>query len=104
MSARAAVQAPAQDAQGTAVNAPKENIFMFVPNLIGYARVFLAIGSLNYMPLHPRTCALLYSISCLLDALDGYAARSFNQSTKFGAVLDMVTDRCTTTCLLVFLS
>ena len=56
------------------------------------------------MPLHPRTCSLLYSISCLLDALDGVAARRFNQSTRFGAVLDMVTDRCTTSCLLVFLS
>jgi CDP-diacylglycerol--inositol 3-phosphatidyltransferase len=56
------------------------------------------------MPLHPRTCSLLYSVSCLLDALDGYAARHFEQSTKFGAVLDMVTDRCTTACLLVFLS
>jgi hypothetical protein len=56
------------------------------------------------MPLHPRTCTLLYSISCLLDALDGYAARKYEQSTKFGAVLDMVTDRCTTTCLLVFLA
>lgn len=56
------------------------------------------------MPLHPRTCSILYSISCLLDALDGYAARAFEQSTRFGAVLDMVTDRCTTACLLVFLS
>ncbi len=56
------------------------------------------------MPLHPRTCSLLYSISCLLDALDGYAARYFEQSTRFGAVLDMVTDRCTTACLLVFLA
>lgn len=56
------------------------------------------------MPLHPRTCSLLYSISCLLDALDGFAARKFEQSTKFGAVLDMVTDRCTTACLLVFLA
>lgn len=56
------------------------------------------------MPLHPRTCTLLYSISCLLDALDGYAARYYEQSTRFGAVLDMVTDRCTTSCLLVFLS
>src|ERR1700712_1530661 len=55
------------------------------------------------MPLHPRTCSLLYSISCLLDALDGLADRYFEQSTKFGAVLDMVTDRCTTACLLVFL-
>ncbi|CAE7030804.1 hypothetical protein P3342_006460 [Pyrenophora teres f. teres] len=82
----------------------EENIFLFIPNLIGYSRVFLALGSLYYMPLHPRTCTLLYSVSCLLDALDGYAARKYEQSTKFGAVLDMVTDRCTTTCLLVFLA
>jgi hypothetical protein len=70
----------------------------------GYSRIILAIASLYYMPLHPRTCSLLYSISCLLDALDGLAARYFQQSTRFGAVLDMVTDRCTTACLLVFLS
>ncbi|PQE17028.1 cdp-diacylglycerol-inositol 3-phosphatidyltransferase pis protein [Rutstroemia sp. NJR-2017a BBW] len=56
------------------------------------------------MPLHPLTCTTIYSISCLLDALDGYIARYFNQSSRFGAMLDMVTDRCTTTCLLVFLS
>jgi hypothetical protein len=70
----------------------------------GYSRIVLAVASLYYMPLHPRTCSLLYSVSCLLDALDGYAARYFEQSTRFGAVLDMVTDRCTTACLLVFLS
>ncbi|KAI0555753.1 CDP-diacylglycerol-inositol 3-phosphatidyltransferase-like protein PIS [Xylaria curta] len=86
------------------ITGPAENIFLFWPNLIGYFRIVLAIASLYYMPLHPRTCSLLYSISCLLDALDGYAARYFNQSTRFGAVLDMVTDRCTTSCLLVFLS
>ncbi|KAI0884874.1 CDP-alcohol phosphatidyltransferase-domain-containing protein [Annulohypoxylon maeteangense] len=85
-------------------NSPRENIFVFWPNIIGYSRIVLAIASLYYMPLHPRTCSILYSISCLLDALDGYAARYFEQSTKFGAVLDMVTDRCTTSCLLVFLS
>lgn len=56
------------------------------------------------MPLHPRTCSFLYSISALLDALDGKAARHFEQATRFGAVLDMVTDRCTTSCLLVFLA
>ena len=98
----------------------EENIFVFWPNIIGialltfmfvmltfnpgYVRIVLALGSLYYMPLHPRTCTLLYSISCLLDALDGYAARYFEQSTRFGAVLDMVTDRCTTACLLVFLA
>ena len=85
-------------------NQKKENIFLFTPNLIGYSRIVLALSSLYYMPLHPRTCSLLYCLSCLLDALDGIAARYYNQSTSFGAVLDMVTDRCTTSCLLVFLS
>ncbi|KAI5198386.1 CDP-diacylglycerol-inositol 3-phosphatidyltransferase PIS [Aureobasidium subglaciale] len=81
-----------------------ENIFLFVPNLIGYTRTILAVVSLYFMPVHPRRCSALYVASCLLDALDGYAARRLNQGTKFGAVLDMVTDRCTTTCLLVFLA
>ncbi|KAL6698881.1 CDP-alcohol phosphatidyltransferase domain-containing protein [Trichoderma pleuroticola] len=101
----------AVDGNGSTRDAPEasdsdgdENIFLFWPNIIGYFRIVLAIASLYYMPLHPRTCSLLYSVSCLLDALDGYAARYFNQSTRFGAVLDMVTDRCTTSCLLVFLS
>jgi len=93
-----------EKARGAKEQYKRENIFLFWPNLIGYARIVLAIASLYYMPLHPRTCSLLYSISCLLDALDGYAARYFEQSTKFGAVLDMVTDRCTTACLLVFLA
>ncbi|GAA5804423.1 hypothetical protein HPULCUR_009916 [Helicostylum pulchrum] len=56
------------------------------------------------MPWHPKVCVSLYCISCLLDAVDGNAARYYNQCSKFGAVLDMVTDRCTTTCLLCFLS
>lgn len=56
------------------------------------------------MPYHPRTCTLLYSVSCLLDALDGWAARYFEQSTKFGSVMDMVTDRCSTACLTTFLA
>lgn len=71
---------------------------------VGYLRVVLAMFSLYFMPIHPRRCSFFYSISCLLDALDGFAARRFNQSTRFGAVLDMVTDRCTTACLLVFLA
>ncbi|XHF99773.1 hypothetical protein AWENTII_003260 [Aspergillus wentii] len=81
-----------------------ENIFLFIPNLIGYARILFVIASLWYMPLHPFTCCTLYSISCLLDAFDGAAARRFNQTTRFGAILDMVIDRCTTACLCVFLA
>ncbi|KAG6814321.1 hypothetical protein H0H92_013446 [Tricholoma furcatifolium] len=71
-----------------------ENVFLFVPNLIGYSRVLLAGLSLHFMSYHPKYCTLLYVVSCLLDAVDGQAARALNQTSKFGAVLDMVTDRC----------
>jgi len=81
-----------------------ENVFLFVPNIIGYTRVIMAVLSLHYMSYHPIYCTLLYSISCLLDAVDGQAARALGQTSKFGAVLDMVTDRCTTSCLLCYLS
>lgn len=89
---------------GTANRSVDENVFLFVPNLIGYARVILAGVALYEMPTHPKACTLAYGISCLLDAVDGQAARALGQSSKFGAVLDMVTDRCTTACLLCYLA
>ncbi|KAL7066723.1 putative phosphatidylinositol synthase [Cryptosporidium serpentis] len=36
-----------------------------------------------------------------MDALDGHYARLYNQSTKFGAMLDMITDRCCTLALIL---
>jgi len=94
--------------------AQPENVFLFIPNLIGqsrstrtssspvaknaslsgYSRVILAGVALHYMSYHPKYCTLAYGISCLLDAVDGHAARALGQTSKFGAVLDMVTDRC----------
>lgn len=82
----------------------KENVFLFIPNLIGYARIVLAILSFYFMPTDYIVAANMYLLSGLLDAFDGHAARYFNQSTKFGAMLDMLTDRCVTTALLVVLS
>lgn len=77
------------------------NIFLFVPNLIGFARVVLGIASLFYMNDQPYVAMTLYWLSAFLDVFDGMAARHFNQSTSFGAVLDMVSDRCTTLCLIM---
>uniref|UniRef100_A0A3B3ZTF0 CDP-diacylglycerol--inositol 3-phosphatidyltransferase n=1 Tax=Periophthalmus magnuspinnatus TaxID=409849 RepID=A0A3B3ZTF0_9GOBI len=82
----------------------EENIFLFVPNLIGYARVVLAFLSFFLMPYCPWPAVFCYLLSALLDAFDGHAARALNQSTKFGAMMDMLTDRCATMCLLVNLS
>ncbi|OWB63949.1 hypothetical protein B5S32_g4444 [[Candida] boidinii] len=80
------------------------DIYFFIPNQIGFARVVTAILSFFLMKDHPKFTTIIYGISCLLDAFDGMAARKYNQSTKFGAVLDMVTDRCSTTSLICFLS
>ncbi|XP_061159369.1 CDP-diacylglycerol--inositol 3-phosphatidyltransferase isoform X1 [Syngnathus typhle] len=82
----------------------QENIFLFVPNLIGYARIVLALVSFLLMPCCPIPASLCYMLSGLLDAFDGHAARALNQSTQFGAMLDMLTDRCATMCLLVNLA
>lgn len=46
---------------------------------------------------------LFYGLSSLLDALDGVAARYLNQCSRFGAVLDMITDRSSTSILLCYL-
>lgn len=82
----------------------KENVFLFIPNLIGYARIVLAISSFYFMPTDYVLTTITYLMSGLLDAFDGYAARYFNQSTMFGAMLDMLTDRCVTTALQVMLA
>lgn len=72
----------------------RENIFLFVPNLIGYARVILLLVSCYFMPFCYIKASLFYGLSSFLDAFDGYFARKLNQSTKFGAILDQITDRC----------
>ncbi|KZT11221.1 CDP-diacylglycerol--inositol 3-phosphatidyltransferase [Laetiporus sulphureus 93-53] len=71
---------------------------------LGYSRIILAGFALYFMSYHPKYCTIAYGISCLLDAADGHAARALGQTSKFGAVLDMVTDRCTTSLLLCYLS
>ncbi|CAI5759252.1 unnamed protein product [Candida verbasci] len=81
------------------------DIFLFIPNLIGYLRIITAIISFLCMYFNLQTLTLIfYGISGFLDAFDGYAARKYDQGTKFGAVLDMVTDRCATSSLIVYLS
>ncbi|KAJ1666096.1 phosphatidylinositol synthase 1 (CDP-alcohol phosphatidyltransferase1) [Coemansia sp. RSA 1813] len=86
-------------------NLTYRDVFRFVPNLIGYSRVLLtgaAAFSMYYKC--PTTMFLSYALSELLDAADGHYARKLGQCSKFGEVLDMVTDRCTTTILLTYLA
>ncbi|RCK55594.1 CDP-diacylglycerol--inositol 3-phosphatidyltransferase [Candida viswanathii] len=80
-----------------------QDILLYIPNLIGYFRIITAIISFLCMKNHPVLTSIFYGISGFLDAFDGYAARKYNQGTRFGAVLDMVTDRCATSSLIVYI-
>lgn len=77
------------------------NVYLFIPNLIGYARIVLALVAIYLMPDDHIGAAIAYSLSAGLDALDGMAARYFNQSTRIGALLDQLTDRCALNALVI---
>uniref|UniRef100_A0A8R1HXB4 CDP-diacylglycerol--inositol 3-phosphatidyltransferase n=1 Tax=Caenorhabditis japonica TaxID=281687 RepID=A0A8R1HXB4_CAEJA len=73
---------------------PNNNVWLFYPNLIGYGRIVFAIVAMFYMSTAPGTAMFSYALSAALDAFDGWAARTYNQSSRFGAMLDQLTDRC----------
>ena len=79
-------------------------VYFYVPNLIGYVRVVLAFVGYGAALTDYRVTVVAYLLSQLLDAADGYAARKLGQSSTYGAVLDMVTDRSSTMCLCVVLA
>ena len=76
-----------------------ENVLLYVPNLIGYGRVITTLTSLTLMLAAPQYWVLaiaLYVGSFVGDLFDGLVARKLNQTSTFGGLLDMVTDRCST--------
>lgn len=79
-------------------------IYLLIPNLIGYFRGLLLIIAFCICFTYPYWFVVLYGTSQLLDGLDGYIARRMKQVSLYGAVLDMVLDRVSTTALLVILS
>ncbi|CAA0825740.1 Probable CDP-diacylglycerol--inositol 3-phosphatidyltransferase 2 [Striga hermonthica] len=79
-------------------------VYLYVPNVIGYARIIMNCFAFAICFENKRLFSILYFISFVFDALDGWFARKLNQVSTFGAVLDMVTDRISTACLLVILS
>lgn len=79
-------------------------IWLFVPNLIGYLRIICTLWSYAVAFHDPQTCLVLYVVGFVLDAVDGHMARLLGQSTKFGAVLDMLIDRAATAGFVLMLS
>ena len=79
-------------------------VFFNVPNVIGYVRVVLLVGACFFALDAPVVFIVLYSLSYILDILDGLTARWLDQRSRFGAALDMVIDRSSTSCLLAILA
>ena len=80
-------------------------VFLYVPNLIGYARFILYAASfISHSFDRWQLCISLYAIAFILDEFDGRAARAYNQSSNFGAALDMTADRCATAGLCLILA
>jgi CDP-diacylglycerol--inositol 3-phosphatidyltransferase len=51
-----------------------------------------------------KQSVIFYGLAFFGDVVDGHVARMFGQSSEFGAILDMVTDRVSTAGLLAILS
>lgn len=79
-------------------------IYLYVPNIVGYIRVLMNCVAFAICFSHKGLFSVLYFVSFVCDGIDGWFARKLNQVSTFGAVLDMVTDRISTACLLVILS
>eukprot|EP00127_Corallochytrium_limacisporum_P002476 Clim_evm33s128 gene=Clim_evmTU33s128 len=89
-----------------AVQVTPTDVMLFIPNVIGYFRLILLMLSVSYAFSDATKTFWFYFWGALLDMTDGYAARKFGQSSKLGAVLDMVTDRvafCLMTCVVASL-
>ncbi|KAK1259085.1 putative CDP-diacylglycerol--inositol 3-phosphatidyltransferase 2 [Acorus gramineus] len=80
------------------------SVYLYIPNIIGYIRILMNCVAFAICFSNKKLFSILYFISFVCDGLDGWFARKFNQVSTFGAVLDMVTDRVSTACLLVILS
>ena len=70
-----------------------DNVYAYVPNLIGYARVILAGVALAHAFTDVRLSLAAYLLSFVCDELDGRFARKFDQCSELGKVLDMVRPR-----------
>ncbi|CEM00622.1 unnamed protein product [Vitrella brassicaformis CCMP3155] len=64
----------------------------YVPNLIGYVRLVLLGAMFGFMYQRPLAFSLLYALGFTLDFFDGLTARLFDQSSEFGAIIDVVID------------
>ena len=80
------------------------NIFLYAANLMDYLRVAFCVYAFYYSKTNPVLFLSFYFVAFVLDMFDGMVARALNQKSKYGATLDMVIDRISTSGLLMVLA
>lgn len=73
----------------------KNNVFIYIPNVINYVRIVCVLFMIYFIRTKPRVSFCLCVFSGILDSFDGPVARYFDQTSKFGYLLDMSMDRLT---------
>ena len=80
---------------------------MNLPNYLTIFRIFLlpVYILVFYLPFEWAhfSAAALFTLACVTDMLDGYLARTLNQTSRFGAFLDPVADKLLVAVTLVLL-
>lgn len=78
-----------------------------VPNVLTLMRIFLlpVFVLTFYLPWgwSHITAAIIFSVACITDWLDGYLARVLKQTSSFGAFLDPIADKLAVSIALVLL-
>ena len=67
-------------------------VALYVPNLLGYARIILAFAGLHHATNRPATAVGLWIASGMLDLVDGVLARLLRQTSSLGVFLDVAAD------------
>mmetsp|Transcript_2261 Transcript_2261/g.4577 ORF Transcript_2261/g.4577 Transcript_2261/m.4577 type:complete len:232 (+) Transcript_2261:33-728(+) len=73
-------------------------VWLFVPNLLCYARVLgVAVAFFALIPGRLGAFLVAYGLLSLLDMADGYLARRLGQTSNLGVVLDLIADNVSRT-------
>lgn len=82
--------------------------FLNIPILLTLLRVVMApcFAAIFYLPVYwgPMLCTFIFFVAAVTDWMDGFLARRWQQTTKFGKFLDPVADKIMIITALVLIS